>query len=222
VVGPRSEGVDPDEVAGLFARDIEVGIADTGIKAGVIKVGTDPIVDDMNDRVLRAAARAHVQTGAPISTHTNAANKVGLTQQDIFEEEGVDLTQVVIGHSGDSPDLAYLKALVERGSFIGMDRFGYTMPGPLGETLSIEKRVEVIAKMCELGYGSKMVLSHDAVCWGDVFSDAFKQKQLPDWNLTYVPNTILDMLRAAGVGDADMEAMTVGNPRAVFAAGKSY
>ena len=49
---------------------------------------------------------------------------MGLDQQRIFREEGVDLSRVVIGHSGDTTDLAYLEELVGNGSYIGMDRFG--------------------------------------------------------------------------------------------------
>ena len=68
------------------------------------------------ERILRASAKAHRATGVPISTHTAAAHKVGLLQQDVFESEGVDLGRVVIGHSGDSDDVEYLTTLMKRGS----------------------------------------------------------------------------------------------------------
>src|SRR5439155_16941560 len=114
-----------DYIAELFARDIQEGIMDTGVKAGIIKCATDePGVTEDVERILRAAAQAHRATGVPISTHTHAASEVGLNQQDVFESEGVDLGRVIIGHSGDSEDLAYLRKIIDRGSFIGMDRFG--------------------------------------------------------------------------------------------------
>jgi phosphotriesterase-related protein len=58
----------------MFVRDIEHGIADTGIKASILKCATDERgVTPGVERVLRAAAAAHRQTGVPISTHTHAA-----------------------------------------------------------------------------------------------------------------------------------------------------
>ena len=50
--------------------------------------------------------------------------KRGLEQQRVFREEGVDLSRVVIGHSGDTTDIAYLEELIAAGSYLGMDRFG--------------------------------------------------------------------------------------------------
>ena len=47
--------------------------------------------------MLRATAQAHRRTGVPISTHTHARKRVGLDQQRVFREEGVDLSRVVIG-----------------------------------------------------------------------------------------------------------------------------
>src|SRR5207245_10838055 len=103
--------------------------------------GCTPVVG----RVLRAAAKAHRLTGVPISTHTHAATRRGLEQQRIFAEEGVDLSRVVIGHSGDTTDLSYLEELIGNGSYIGMDRFG------IDTILSFEDRVNTVAAMCSSG-----------------------------------------------------------------------
>ncbi|HEY6598894.1 MAG TPA: hypothetical protein VIZ30_06260, partial [Pseudomonadales bacterium] len=146
-----------DIMTGMFVRDIREGIADTGIKAGVIKCATDaPGVTPGVERVLRCCARAHRETGVPITTHTHAATKRGLEQQKIFKEEGVDLSRVVIGHCGDSDDISYLEEIMANGSFIGMDRFGIDV------LLPTERRVETVAKLCRRGYADRMVLSHDA------------------------------------------------------------
>ena len=66
---PGPNGSDP--MVDLFVKDITEGIAGTGIKAGVIKCATDrPGVTPDVERVLRACAKAHRATGAPITTHT--------------------------------------------------------------------------------------------------------------------------------------------------------
>ncbi len=128
--GPGTLLDGPELMTDMFVRDINDGIADTGVKAAILKCATDePGVTPGVERVLRAVAQAHRQTGVPISTHTHAATRRGLEQQRIFAEEGVDLSRVVIGHCGDTTDLGYLEELIGNGSYIGMDRFGLdTLP----------------------------------------------------------------------------------------------
>lgn len=198
-------------IADLFVKDITEGIMDTGVKAGIIKCATDePGVTGDVERILRAAAKAHRAAGVPISTHTHAASKVGLKQQDVFESEGVDLSRTVIGHSGDSEDIAYLRKLMDRGSFIGMDRFGIDM------FLPTDKRVATIARLCEMGYAGQMVLSHDAAChfgWADT---SLLPQVMPNWHFNYIPDDVLPALRRAGVTGEQIRALTVDNPRRIF------
>ena len=200
-----------DAVADLFIRDIREGIGASGIKAAIIKCATDTAgVTPVIENILRASARAQKATGVPISTHTWAAGRVGETQQAIFAQEGVDLRRVIIGHSGDSEDLKYLRGLMERGSTIGMDRFG------LDNFLPTEKRVEVLARLCAEGFAPKMVLSHDANCWTDMLSEDAKRRTRPRWHYTHISDDILPALRKAGVSDDQIEQMLVRNPRAIF------
>jgi phosphotriesterase-related protein len=202
-----------DHVASLFVKDITEGIGTSGIKAAIIKCATDTAgVTEVIEKVLRASARAQKATGVPISTHTWAAGRVGNAQQAIFAQEGVDLSRVIIGHSGDSDDLNYLRGLMERGSTIGMDRFG------LDNFLSTEKRVEVVAKLCAEGYAPKMVLSHDANCWSDMLSEEQKARVRPKWHYNHISDDILPALRKAGVSEAHIDQMLVKNPRAIFEA----
>ncbi len=89
----------------LMLREIEVGMQGTDTKAGIIKVATDQLgVTELNRKFLKAAALANKETGIPIYTHTAVNSKVGLDQQDVFEDEGIDLSNVVIGHCGDCND----------------------------------------------------------------------------------------------------------------------
>lgn len=198
-------------IADLFAGDIENGIMDTGVKAGIIKCATDePGVTPDVERILRASAKAHRKTGVPISTHTHAKSEVGLRQQDVFESEGVDLSRVVIGHSGDSEDTGYLKKLCDRGSFIGMDRFGVDI------FLPTPNRVATIVKMCEMGYAGQMVLSHDASCHFGWAEPALLKSIIPNWHFNHIPDDVIPALRDAGVTEEMITQMTVDNPRKVF------
>ena len=201
----------PEHFAELFVRDINEGIMDTGVKAGIIKCATDEtgVTADV-ERILRASAKAHRATGVPISTHTHAASEVGLKQQDIFESEGVDLSRTIIGHSGDSEDLNYLTKLIGRGSYIGMDRFG------LDQFLPQEKRIATIAKLCQMGHAEKMVLSHDASCYFDWAPANLLPLVVPNWHFNYIPDVVIPDLKKAGVTDEQIQAMTVDNPRRIF------
>jgi len=164
------------------------------------------------ENILRASARAQKATGVPISTHTWAAGRSGDAQQAIFAQEGVDLRRVIIGHSGDTDDLTYLRGLMARGSTIGMDRFG------LDHLLPTAKRVEVVAQLCAEGYARQMVLSHDANCWTDMQSEEDKHRTRPHWHYNHISDDIVPALRAAGVQEEHIAHMLVHNPRAIFEA----
>jgi phosphotriesterase-related protein len=162
------------------------------------------------EMVLRAVARVHLRTGIPISTHTHAATRRGLDQQRIFAEEGVDLSRVVIGHSGDTTDLQYLEALLSAGSYLGMDRFGVNVLLPL------EERVRVVAELCRRGHAGKLVLSHDASCYNHHIPDEVLTTVVPDWHFRHIPDDVLPALRQAGVSDVEIHQMLVDNPRTIL------
>ncbi len=200
-----------DEMADLFVGDILEGIQGTKVKAAILKCATDaPGVTPGVEKVLRAVARAHLQTGVPISTHTHAATRRGLEQQDIFTSEGVDLGRVIIGHSGDSDDLDYLTKLLKRGSYIGMDRFG------LDFFLPEEKRIATITKLCQMGWAERMVLSHDAMVYFDVYELGTIEFFRPNWNYFSLVDNIIPKLVAAGVSPKEIAIMTRDNPRRIF------
>jgi phosphotriesterase-related protein len=201
----------------MFVRDINQGIADTAIKAAILKCATDePGVTPGVERVLRAVAQAHRQTGVPISTHTHAATKRGLEQQRIFTEEGVDLSRVVIGHCGDTTDLDYLSELIDNGSYIGMDRFGVDV------YLSFEERVDTVARMCERGHADKMVLSHDASCFIDWLPEGLVPMTMPNWHYLHIHNDVIPALKNRGVTDEQITTMLVDNPRKIFESRGGY
>ena len=215
--GPGTVLGGPELIAEMFVRDLEQGIADTGVRAGILKCATDaPGLTKDVERILRATAMAHRQTGAPISTHTHARKRVGLDQQRVFREEGVDLTRVVIGHSGDTTDLDYLEELIANGSYLGMDRFG------IDTILSFEDRVNTVAQLCARGHAGRMVLSHDAACFNHWLPDRPMKAVLPRWNYLHIHNDVLPALRNKGVTEQQLRTMLVENPRKIFERQKPY
>lgn len=201
----------PEPLTELFVKDLTEGIADTGVRAAFLKCaieeqGMTPGVE----RVMRAVAQAHVRTGAPITVHTNPHTRSGLDAQRVLREEGVDLTKVVIGHSGDSTDLDYLKELADAGSLLGMDRFG------LDVLLPFDQRVDTVAQLAAAGYADRMVLAHDAACFIDWFDPDAKVQAVPQWNFRHISDDVLPALRERGVTDQQIDTMLVDNIRAHF------
>lgn len=195
----------------LFAGDIEDGIAGTGVRAAVLKVATDaPGLTPGVERVLRATAAVHRRTGVPISTHTDARTRRGLDQQRVLCEEGVDLARVVIGHCGDTTDLAYLRELMDAGSTIGMDRFG------IDALLPFADRVATVAALCAEGYAGRMTLSHDAACHFRWLPADTLRAIAPNWHFEHLLDDVVPALLAAGVTQEQVEQMLVGNPRRIF------
>jgi phosphotriesterase-related protein len=204
-----------DPMVDDFTRDIRDGIAGTGVKAAFLKCvveakGLTPGVE----RNLRACAATHRDTGAPITVHTSVGNQAGRLALQVFRDEGVDLTKVVIGHAGDSNDLDYLMELADAGCLLGMDRFGLDIYNPTSS------RVETIVSLAERGYADRMVLAHDASCYIDYFpgaeGQAAKEQIAPNWNYTHISKDVLPMLRDRGVTEEQIRQMLVEAPRRYF------
>jgi phosphotriesterase-related protein len=196
-----------DAFADMFARDIEVGTADSGIRAGIIKVASDrPGLTPDVELMLRAAARAHRRTGVPITTHTNAPARSGLDQQRLFAEEGVDLGRVIIGHCDDTTDLDYLERLIDAGSWIGLDRL------ELDADPSRAERIATLATLCERGYADRVILSHDNVAFNNWGAAPPYQPGV----YLRIPTVVLPALREHGVSEEEIDMMLTGNPREIF------
>jgi phosphotriesterase-related protein len=204
----------PEPMVTDFSRDITEGIADTGVKAAFLKFALEtPEPSPGVERIARAIARTHVETGAPITVHTSGPHQTGRTAVRIFTEEGVDLTKVVIGHAGDSNDIDYLTELADTGVLLGMDRFGLDLFNPPAE------RVKTIAIMASRGYAGSMVLSHDASCFIDYFGAAHDEARAaaaPNWHFEHISDDVLPALLASGVTQAQIDQMMVENPVRYF------
>jgi phosphotriesterase-related protein len=214
---PRPFGdVSPDVIARLYVREIEEGIEETGIKAGIIKVASDRGgITPPQEVVLRAAARTHLRTGLPISTHTWAPDRVGEQQVRILEEEGVDLNRVYIGHSNDDTDLGYLLGLLKKGVWLGMDRYpGGRVPG----TPDWEQRTAVVKQLMDAGYLHRLMLSHDysvpKARHGAEVQEARRRANPDGYN--FISRRVLPRLKALGASDRDISQMMVENPRRFF------
>jgi phosphotriesterase-related protein len=202
----------PDQIADVFVADIERGIQGTEIKAAFIKCAADePGITENVEKVHRAAARAHLRTGAPIMAHSRPASDTAPRQIEIFEEEGVDLARVQIAHCGDSPDADYVERLLQKGIYAGLDRYGIEM------YLPYDQRQDVTVALLERGYVSQLFISADSCATIDWFpAEAAAQLaeagMVKEWTIRMVPERVVPDLRERGVTEEQFETMLVANP----------
>src|SRR6266511_3932437 len=204
---------DPDTIADLFVDDIERGVQGTDMKAAFIKCAADePGVTENIEKVHRAVARASLRTGAPIMAHSRPASETAPRQIEIFEEEGADLSRVQIAHTGDTDDLDYIERVLDKGVFIGMDRFGLNL------FLPWEKRIPTVLELLDRGYADRMFLSADSCATIDWFPAAAAQQLaeaglVVDWDIRMVPSKVIPALREGGMTEEQFDTMMVENPK---------
>jgi phosphotriesterase-related protein len=126
------------------------------VKAGIIgEIGVDrDIVSAQEERVLRAAAIASCETGAPISTHSSMY-PVGIKQLEILKEYPIAPNKIVVGHADTYLDEGYHKELLDAGCYIQFDTIGRNHMN------SDADRVSSILNLVELGYQDQILLSTD-------------------------------------------------------------
>lgn len=203
----------PDEIADLFVHDIEQGIQGTGAKAAFLKCAADePGVNENIEKVHRAVAKAHLRTGVPIMAHSCPASDTAPRQIEIFEEEGVDLSRVQIAHCGDSDDADYIEHLIDKGVYVGLDRFGIEM------YLPFDKRIATALTLLERGYAERMFLSADACVTLDWFPLEVDKQMIEagavnDWTMKMVPEKVVPALKEGGASDEQIETMLAANPQ---------
>jgi phosphotriesterase-related protein len=200
-----------DWIAELFVRELREGIDDTGVKAAFIKCAVERhgLVGD-TPRILRIVAAAAVETDAPVMVHTNAAFKTGLLALDALTGAGVAPERIVIAHAGDSNDLDYLRAIADRGAWLGCDRFNIAHFNP------DEDRISTLAALCAEGYAGRVHLGHDAATFLDfMVGNPLFASERP--NYLHISLNVIPRLLEAGVTQAQIDEMLVESARRFFA-----
>ncbi len=200
-----------DDLADELVREATDGVGESGIRPGIIgEIGTDkPWVAPSEERVHRAAARASRRTGLAITTHA-VMSAVGQAQLTIFEEEGADPARVIIGHADSYPNLDHYLEILRRGANLEFDFLGMSFNAVErhGEGRVVERLLELLSR----GHVDRVLLSQD-VCHDS------QLKRYDGHGYVYLQEMFLPRLRAAGVSDADIETMTVSNPKRLLTIG---
>ena len=191
-----------DEICEQIVTEVTVGIEDTEIKSGIIgEIGAHSnYISPVEERVLRAAARAQKKTGLAISTH-QSAGRVALDQLDILEEEEVDLRTVIISHANINPDHQYHLEIIRRGAFVSFEGIGTK------NSFEAKREMKLIGQIIKSGNISRLILSHD-VCVKPMYV------AYGGGGYEYISKTWLGMMKQdLGISDEQIHQIMVDNPQ---------
>jgi phosphotriesterase-related protein len=203
-----------DEIAARMRRDIEHGIDNTAVRAGVIgEIGTSAGYESHpNERKsVRAAAAAQQETGALVTLHAPFFDKEAHTILDDLEDAGADLSNVAVGHLDgtirDDDGFDYHGSLADRNVYLEFDCFGksgyrpsFDRSWPLDED-----RVEHIRRLFDAGYADQILVSQDV----------FKKSELTAYGghgYANVLRSVVPLLRARDFSVTDIDRLLVDNP----------
>ncbi len=221
---PKAHPADMDErsedaIYERFLRDITLGVGDTGVKTGVIgELGNVSPMTENQRKVLRAAGRAHAETGAPVSIHPGHHEDSHMEILDVLDKAGCPPGNVIMGHlCWTVDDYETLKRLAETGCYLEYDVIGFEGSGLeyLGgflDPLSDVQRVEHLEFLVGSGYGDRILVAQD-VCmkW---FRASHGGK-----GYAHVLENIVPRLRARGWTQAQLDDMLIHNPARALAFG---
>jgi predicted metal-dependent phosphotriesterase family hydrolase len=196
-----------NDLADEMIRELGEGIEGTGVRAGLIKAASSfEKITPAEEKIFRAAARAQRETGALISTHTEAGT-MGLEQIALLRSEGVDPARMLIGHADRRMDLEYHLAMLGAGATIGYDQVGKEKYYP--DAL----RVEFLLKLAAAGFAERIALSCDLA----------RRSNWPAYGgwggpgLTFLLWRFVPWLRQRGMPAETIEAMLAQTPQRLLA-----
>lgn len=195
---------DAEALADLLVRELTAGIDNSGCCAGIIgEIGTGSgAITPLEEKVFRAAALAHRQTGAAISTHTTLG-ELGLEQVRLLCSLGVDPARIIVGHADLQPDPAYHRRLAQTGVYVAYDTVGKESYRPDAW------RVEMICRMLDWGYAERLLLSCDITRLSHLTSRG-------GYGYQHLLRHFIPRLRAAGVDNDTITTVLVANPARVL------
>jgi phosphotriesterase-related protein len=184
-------------------RELTERLDEADYRAGWIKLSAgDEGITPLEEKILRAAARAAVATGAVIGSHT-VKGRVVMDQLDIIEAEGARADRFISIHTQAETDFGLNLAVAERGAFIEYDNIGWVDDGTL---------LPLVRKVLDAGFASQLLLSHD-MGWYDPAQPGGGTPR----PYTHLSEVFLPKLRAAGVDEATLVQLTHTNPFEAFA-----
>ena len=214
-----------DEIARRMIDECENGIPqarDTGVRPGMLaefashdpedadSQGHDPGggAGERTEKVFRAAARAQVATGLPVTTHcwvgVGADWEIG-----IFREEGADLSKIVIGHVGaNRPDMDHARWILDQGVNVGIEAIGYGERDGFVDFFEHEK-AQLAKTFVEWGHIDQVTVSLD-------MTRKYHLKKYGGHGFAFLMDWFVPLLREVGLTDTQVDQIIVENPKRIL------
>lgn len=191
------------QLAARWIREWERGLDGTGIKPAFMKIGVDEApLSEVDEKLVRAAALTHRETGLPIASHT-PTGAAALEELDLLDRAGVPLSAFIWVHAQSERDHTFHTRAAKRGAWVEFDGISAT---------SVARHVDLVRQMQNAGLLAHVLVSHDAG-WYRVGEPGGGEFRPYDKLFT----TFLPALRSAGFGEADVRQLLVTNPRRALA-----
>lgn len=201
-----------DELTRLFVSDIEEGIDEfdysgpfvkrTKHKAGLIKLATgDEPFTPHQELIFRAVVNAHLETGAPILTHTNFGRQA-LEQALFFDKLGANLDHVVLSHVDRAKSVDYNRAILDVGVRVEYDSaFRWKKEEPNHTFILLENLLPEFPDQITLGM--------------DMAKSAYWKSYGGEPGLNYLIETIPEFLKKMGM-ERFYQNLFFDNPRELY------
>jgi phosphotriesterase-related protein len=156
-----------EELAEIIIREFREGTeVDRAIKPGIIgEVGLTWPVHPDERKVLRASARAQVETGLALSIHPGRHPDAPIEAVRIVEEAGGDVSRTVICHLDRTiDDIEKLIELAGTGCYLEFDLFGLESAYYPWSDIDMPNdaiRVNFMVGLAEAGFLRRLLASHD-------------------------------------------------------------
>jgi phosphotriesterase-related protein len=193
-----------EQLAQEMVDEILIGIDGTELKAGIIaEIGSsEGVITSLEEKVFIAAARAHNETGRPISTHTSFST-MGLEQLALLKTQGVSLARVVVGHCDLKDNLDNILRMIDLGAYVQFDTIGKNSYYP------DEKRIGMLHALRDRGLLNRVMLSMDITRRSHLKGNGGN-------GYDYLLTTFIPQLRQSGFDQADVDTMLRDNPSQFF------
>lgn len=210
-----------EEVYELMKTEFSKGVKDTGIKCGLVKVGSGVnSISEYEQIMFRAACRlAKEDPDVRIITHCSHGTMLK-AQAEFFLEQGVNPRQVQLGHFCDTRDINDQIYCLENGFYAGFDRMGQINFDGMPDD---ELRIDHIVQLVKAGFGKQINMSHDRLYWtfGRKFICAEEiaapkevvEALLKEWHWTYVIEKVLPRLQSMGLTEEQTHCLMFENPQ---------
>ena len=193
-----------EQLAQEMVDEIVIGIDGTELKAGIIaEIGSsEGVITPLEEKVFIAAARAHIETGRPISTHTSFST-MGVEQLVLLQAHGVDLSRVTVGHCDLKDNLDNILRMIDLGAYVQFDTIGKNNYYP------DENRIGMLHELRNRGLLNRVMLSMDITRRSHLKANGGN-------GYDYLLTTFIPQLRQSGFSQADVDTMLRDNPSQFF------